>query len=390
MSDLREALEAAMDQPNTAADDVTTEVVEEPSSIPEGGGLEPASTSASSAAPQNEDPPVDLNTLSETGEISGSEGRKRGPDGKFAPKEAKIEQKQAENQPLATENQGIAPAPKAGEPPKPYDKAPISWRPEVREEWDKLPESVKQTVATRERQVQQVLNESAEARKFTEVINRTIAPYQAMLQAENMHPVQMVGDLLQTAQALRTSPPASKAELVATIITKFGIDIPMLDRALSGQQPHSDPVQAQVEQMLQQQLAPIQQEFQQLRQQRDYQTQQVQYQAAQTVDQFIESVPYGRDVAPMMADLIDMAEARGQSMSLEQAYEAACYADPGIRGLMQRQQQQGNLQARAQAAAKAKGVAVSVTGSPGASDGNAQQADSVRDAIVNAIANNSR
>jgi len=379
MSELREALEAALDQPSTAADSVTTVVETEPSPISQDGGLEPTTTTAESAAT----PSDDLNALSETSatETTETEGRKRGPDGKFIPREAKP----PENPQLATENPGITPGPKSGEPPKPGDKAPITWRPEVRAEWDKLPESVKQTVATRERQVQQVLNESAEARKFTEVLNRTIAPYQAMLQAENMHPVQMVGDLLQTAQALRTAPPATKAEIVSNIITKFGIDIPMLDRALSGQQPQNDPVQQQVQQMLQQQLAPIQQEFQQLRQQRDYQQQQVQYQAAQTVDQFIDSVPYGRDVAPMMADLIDMAQARGQEMTLQQAYEAACYADPGIRGLMEQQQKTGNLQARAQAAVKAKGAAVSVNGSPGASDGSQPQADSVRAAIENAL-----
>jgi hypothetical protein len=373
MSELREALEAALDQPSTAADPVTTEVETEPSPISQDGGLEPTTTTAESAAtpdaPPEEVPEGDLNAAAE------AEQRKRDASGRFAPK----------NPAPATENPGITPGPKSGEPPKPYDKAPISWRPEVREEWDKLPESVKQTVATRERQVQQVLNESAEARKYTEALNRTISPYQAMLQSENMHPIQMVGDLLQTAQVLRTGPPGSKAELVANIIQKFGIDIPMLDRALSGQQPQNDPVQQQVQQMLQQQLAPIQQEFQQLKQQRDYQQQQVQYQAAQTVDQFIDSVPYGRDVAPMMADLIDMARSRGQDMSLEQAYEAACYADPGIRGLMQRQQQTGNLQNRAQAAAKAKGAAVSVAGSPGASDGSVHQADSVRSAIENAL-----
>lgn len=380
MSELREALEAALDQPSTAADPVTTVVETEPSPISQDGGLEPTTTTAESAATPGA-PADDLNALSEASATSETESRKRGPDGKFIPKEARL----PENPAPATENPGITPGPKSGEPPKPSDKAPISWRPEVREEWDKLPESVKQTVATRERQVQQVLNESAEARKFTEALNRTISPYQAMLQAENMHPIQMVGDLLQTAQALRTAPPATKAEIVSNIIQKFGIDIPMLDRALSGQQPQNDPVQQQVQQMLQQQLAPIQQEFQQLKQQRDYQQQQVQYQAAQTVDQFIDSVPYGRDVAPMMADLIDMARSRGQDMSLEQAYEAACYADPGIRGLMQRQQQTGNLQNRAQAAAKAKGAAVSVAGSPGASDGSVHQADSVRSAIENAL-----
>ena len=387
MSELREALEAALDQPSTAADEVTTEVETEPSLTSEDRGLEPTTTSADSAATPTDAPAGDdLNALSEASATSETESRKRGPDGKFIPKEAKL----PENPPPATENPGITPGPKSGEPPKITDKAPITWRPEVRAEWDKLPESVKQTVATRERQVQQVLNESAEARKFTDVINRTIAPYQAMLQAENMHPVQMVDDLLRTAQALRTAPPATKAEIVSTIITKFGIDIPMLDKALSGQQIPADPVQEQVQQLLQQQLAPIQQEFQQLRQQRDYQTQQVQYQAAQTVDSFIESVPYGRDVAPMMADLIDMAQARGQEMTLQQAYEAACYADPGIRGLMQRQQQTGSLQSKAQAAQKARSAAVSVVGSPGASDGAVQQADSVRAAIENAIANNSR
>gem|GEM_PF-4249653 len=376
MSDLREALEAAMDQPSTAADDVTTVVETEPSTESADQGLEPTTATADSAATPTEEPAAnDLNAAAET------EARKRGPDGKFIPKEAKL----PENPPETTENPGIVAGPKSGEPPKPGEKAPITWRPEVRAEWDKLPESVKQTVATRERQVQQVLNESAEARKFTEVINKTIAPYSAMLQAENIHPVAMVDDLLRTAQVLRTGPAATKVEIAANIITKFGIDLRMLDQVLSGQKVQDDPVQSQVEQLLQQKLAPIEQHYNQLRQQQEYEERMKDQMAEQTVMQFVDSVPYGRDVAQTMALLINNAQAQGKALSLQEAYESACYADPGIRSLMQQQQQTGNLQNRAQAAAKAKGAAVSVSGAPGASDGTAQQADSVRAAIENAL-----
>jgi uncharacterized protein (UPF0305 family) len=380
MSDLRTALEEALDKTplDTAADPVTADDFDEPSPGPESSGLEPGESSGDSAAPtiENSETPGDLNAAAE------AEGRKRDAQGKFAP-----------NQPKPEENQGITPAPKAGEPPRQQniaDKAPNSWKPEIRAHWDKLPESVRETVATRERQIQQVLNETAEARKFAEAVSKTIQPYQAMLQAEGMHPIGMVQDLLQTAQALRTSPPEHKAQLVAAIVGKFGIDINMLDKALSGQAPQVDPVQNQVQQMVQQQMAPIQQQLQQFQQMQYQQQQMAVQQSEQQVHDFISAQPFGNDVRNVMADIIEVGMRQGRDISLQEAYDQACYMDPGIRGLLQQQQQSQGLQAKTQAAARARSAAVSIAGAPSAGQENVQQADSVRAAIEQALARNSR
>lgn len=380
MSDLRTALEEAMDKTplDTAADPVTAAEPLEPSTESPDQGLEQGSDAGDSAAPTIENSEItgDLNAAAET------EGRKRDAQGKFAP-----------NEPKKTEDAGVIAAPKAGEPPKQPnigDKAPNSWKPEIRAEWDKLPESVRQTVATRERQIQQVLNETAEARKFAEAISKTIQPYQAMLQAEGMHPIGMVQDLLQTAQALRTSPPEHKAQLLAAIVRKFGIDISMLDLALSGQAVQPDPVQSQVNNLVQQQLAPIQQQLQQFQQMQYQQQYAAAQQNTQKVENFINSQPYGNDVRAAMADIIEAGMRSGRNVSIQEAYDAACYADPGIRGLMQQQMQTQQLQNRAQAAARAKTAAVSLSGAPSAGNDAVGQADSVRAAIEHALSRGSR
>jgi hypothetical protein len=380
MSDLRTALEEAVKDTDL---DPSLEVATQPTAstvTPSSEGAETPSSDVSATSTPDA-PAADLNAMAE---------RPRGPDGKFTPKEAAPE--------------GITPGPKGNQPPvqaesnlpapeqaRPIDRAPQSWTPAEREKWAALPDEIKTRVMTRERQIQQTLQETTEARKFAEAVSQAVNPYMAMIQSEGGTPVTAIASLFQTAGALRTAPPAQKAQLVAQLVKQFGIDVTMLDQALVGQGPQVDPIEERINQRVNQAIAPMQQRYQQMEMQQQQEMQAQSQAAMNAVENFISSQPYGDVVRADMADIMDYATKRGMTMTLEQCYKKACELHPEVSALVGRQQQAQQLQQSTNAAQAARSRAVSVSGSP-AGGGMAQEqgADDIRGAIEASLMQMSR
>jgi hypothetical protein len=363
---LRESIESVME-----------EQIEAPAPTEATPAPEPAIESEAPAeAPAAEAPAADLEEMAE------GDGQERDENGRFKPKA----------QPL--QDQGMQPGPKAG--PKPQsERAPAAWRPEIREHWGQLPEPVRQEIARREREVQMTLQETAEARKTVDALQRTIAPYEMFIKADNATPLQAIDNLMATAARLRTGTAPELAQMVAGIVNQFGVGrfgntfIEQLDAALAGAQPRVDPQTAQVQQVLQQQLAPVQQfmsRFQEFEQQRQQQA----TQAAQTeVQQFIAEAEFGEDVREDMADILEMAQRRGQSLTLAQAYERACMMNDRVGKVMQQRRMAQGAQQQTGVAQRAKAAAVSVSGAA-PMGAMRQEPTDVRSAIEAAIAMTSR
>jgi hypothetical protein len=366
---LRDALEAAFEEPENAAAPAP-----EPTSIE---SPEPSSAPVESSAEGNE-PAADLNALAE-GEQADNESvqqQVRDEQGKFAKKD------------------GVQPGPKAG-PKQQGEKAPASWRPEVREHWAQLPDTVRGEIARRESEVARTLQETAEARKTAEAVMKTIAPYEAFIKAENSSPLQAIDNLMSTAARLRTGTAPELANLVAGIVQQFGVGrfgngfIEALDSALAGQTPHVDPQQSAIDQVLNQRLAPLQSMFQQFQQVQVQQQQRVAQQAQSEVEQFISQAEFGADVSSDMADLLEAAHRRGQPMTLQQAYDKACLLNDSVAKVIQQRRLSQGAQVQTQAAQRARSAAVSVSGS--APVGALQQPSTdVRSAIEAAIQMSSR
>lgn len=263
--------------------------------------------------------------------------------------------------------EGIQPGPKSG-PKQQAERAPASWKPEVREHWATLPEGVRSEIYRREAEVQRTLQESAEARKNYEAVMKTVAPYEAFIKAEGSNPIQAIDNLMSTAARLRTGTAPELAQMVAGIVNQFGIGrfgnnfIEMLDSALAGQAPQASNPSSEIEQVLNQKLAPVQQMLTQFQQAQMYQQQAAQQAAANEVEQFLSQAEFGNDVREDMADLIEAAQRKGQNLSLQQAYEKACYLNDSVRKVMQQRQMSNTAQTYTQAAQKAKSAAVSVSG----------------------------
>lgn len=297
-----------------------------------------------------------------------------------------------ENGKFKTKEEGIQPGPKSG--PKTPERAPASWKPEVREHWASLPEGVRSEIQRREAEVQRTLQETAEARKTAETVMKTIAPYEAFIKAEGSNPIQAIDNLMSTAARLRTGTAPELAQMVAGIVNQFGVGrfgnnfIEMLDSALAGQAPKDNP-SSEIEQVLNQKLAPVQQMLTQFQQAQIQQQQLAQQQAANEVEQFLAQAEFGNDVREDMADILEVAQRRGVNMSLQDAYKKAVMMNDNVRSVLNQRAQAKKAQSSTQAAQRAKSVAVSVSGAAPMGGMQAPATD-VRSAIEAAIVASSR
>lgn len=369
---IREALEAAIPED-------TESVVSSP---------EPASEPVSSAPEPSVEPATEPAT--EASEKPG-DGKARDEKGKFA---KKAETDAAKAAPVAAKP-AIVPGPKSEPKSQPVEKPPVSWRPDVREHWASLPPDVRAEVARREAEVQRTLQETAEARKFTEQLQGVIRPYEGFIRAENSNPLAAIDNLMATAARLRTGTAPELAQLVAGMVKQFGVGrfgnsfIEQLDSALAGEVPKSDPQQAQVQQLLQQQLAPVQQFMSQFQQAQLAQQQQAQQAAAKEVSDFIAKAEFGEDVREEMADIMEISQRRGREITLQDAYKQACLVNPRVRAALEARAKSRSAQQLQGAAQKAKAAAVSVSGAPALSAPTNPPVD-IRSAIEAALASHER
>lgn len=332
----------------------------------------------------------------DTAEAPATGSRERDKSGRFKPADAKAEPVAKPQQSVADATPTIQPGPKV-EPRQsaPQERAPASWRPEVREHWAQLPETVRAEVARRERETQQALAESTEARRFTEQLQNVIRPYEMFIKAENSNPLQAIDNLMSTAARLRTGTAPELATMVAGIVRQFGVGrfgnafIEQLDSALAGEMPRGDAASAQVQQILQQQLAPVQQFMTQLQQQQAVQAQRAQQEATSEVQRFITQAEFGEDVREEMADLMEVAQRRGRELTLQDAYRQACLVNPRVRSVLESRSKAQGAQAASGAAAAARAKAVSVTGAA-APAGPAPTPTDVRSAIEAALVQSAR
>ena len=243
-------------------------------------------------------------------------------------------------------------------------KPPASWKPAAREKWGALPEEARAEVLRRESEVSKALNETAEARKYADSMRQAVEPYRAQILAEGSTPERAVANLLQTAQALRTAPPAHKAQLVASMIRDFGVPLDGLVAALSGEQPPSGagqraPSSFDPAEMAGQVKAQL---LAELTQQREAA---MVARATTDVDSFLAEKEFGEDLRPDMADVIEAAARRGVTMSLEDAYNRAARLHPDVSKVFE-QRQAAERAAKAQASTQRSRLAASsVKSNPG-------------------------
>lgn len=313
----REAIEAAMN----ANEEAETSTPVEASPTP--GPVEAAPEATVAAAEESPKP---------DSESKGRDGKGRFQRGERAIKPtARPAQKLEASVAPAPTKPGVAAAPVAtGTPaatPPAELKAPQSWKAGTREKWGALPPEVQQEVYRREKETAAALQQASQARELHSAFTQTVQPYLGMIQAEGGQPMAAIGNLLQTAAALRTAPAGHKAQLIANMVRTFGVPIEALDAALSGQpmpqgQGHQQAVDpnAIARQVMQQVTQGLQTQRQQATQQR-YVTQ---------MQDFASKHEFYDDVREYMADLLEVAGRRGIELTPEDAYNRSCEMHPEI------------------------------------------------------------
>lgn len=338
MSEIREALTAAMDKQETETTGPATEAA-----APEVKVEAPAEKPAAA----------------------------RGPDGKFAPKAA-----EAAAQPVEAKPEAPKPATETA-PAAPGVKPPQSWKPAIREKWASLPPDVQEEVARREREVSVTLSQSAAARQLAEQFTATIAPYRASFTGE---PVAVIGNLLQTAHALNTGTPQSRAAIVAEIVKGYKVDLHALDAALAGQ--------AQPERQQQEFRDPrLDQLLQQAEQQRRQQQTLAQQEDARKVAEFSQKHEFFEDLRDEMADIVEMRARKGIACSLEDAYALAVKMHPEISGVIAQREAAKAAATQNGATQRARNASSSVRNE--AAPAVAAQPDDLRSSIIAAMAKTS-
>lgn len=294
-------------------DDLRT-ALEEAFNAQEGGDTTPSSEAGRSE--ENTSEPVRTAAPTEKSEPAGT--APAGTEPAPAPGEAKLDGPKAEADGTPYER-------------KQTDRAPESWRPATREHWSKLPPEVREEVMKRETEMNTFVQRTAAQRKIADQFVQIVQPYMGMIQSEGGNPLQAVNNLLQTAAFLRTGPQAQKAVLVAKLVKDFGISVEDLDRALVGEQVPDKP-EDKINELLERRLAPVNQFIEQIQGVRQQRSQQVDQQVDQEIATFAQDPKneFFKDVYNDMADLVEIAARRGQSLSLKDAYDKACLMSPAV------------------------------------------------------------
>jgi hypothetical protein len=244
------------------------------------------------------------------------------------------------------------------------ERAPQSWKPEIREHWAKLPPEVRAEVNRRELQIQRTLSETATVRRFAQDFANVVSPYAHMIKSQNSTPLAAVDNLMRTAAGLMNGSPEQKATIVAEIIGGYGVDIKTLDNLLSSGKHMQAPQAAPAIPQWAQPIFGFMQNLQQSQQQR---MEQEQAEAQQAVEAFAEK-PFFEDLREEIADIMEMAARRGRKMTLEDGYRKAIELNPEISKIVKQReaaaQQRNPVSEAAATLARARKAASTVNSPP--------------------------
>jgi hypothetical protein len=227
-----------------------------------------------------------------------------------------------------------------------YKLAPVGLSVEAKQEWANTPKDVQKHIMQFEKRMENVSQKYGKQAQRADAMDRSLAPF-SQLMAMNGGAANVLPGLLQTASQLQMGSNQQKAFAVASIIKQYDIDIKALDSMLVGEAPsQADQQKELIQQQIQQQMAPMQQHYQQQQQQQQYYQQQEQQRIGGEVSNFGQNNEFYEYVSLDMADKLDQAAAQGIQMTMDQAYDSACWGNEKIRKILQDRQTTQNVATR--------------------------------------------
>jgi len=224
--------------------------------------------------------------------------------------------------------------------------APGTWPKEMREKFGTIDPAVQEYLHKRESDISRTINTYSAKAKFADSVNQVLSPYEGILRADGVEPVQAIQALMQTYHVLTRASPAQKAQALADLAQQFGVDLPSGD----GSQPAT-----RADDGLYAKVAALEQELQnrRLAEQNAEQSS-----IASMIADFQAKAPHFEAVRLHMGALLQS----GLAKDMQDAYDQACMAHPEIRTTMLAEQEAKRREdAERKAAAARKAAAVNVT-----------------------------
>lgn len=242
------------------------------------------------------------------------------------------DQSQTEEVELQDEEKAQSPKPGA------IDR-PTSWSPELDGVWKSLPPEAQQLVAKREGEAHAQITRMGETLSAYKPIGELLNQYRPVFERNRIQPAEGIRLLLDGQRMLDADPVGG----LAAIADRYGMNRVQLAQALvgpmragaDGKGTAVDPAVAQ----LSSQLASLNSRLDQ-REQQDRQRQEQQEKLAQeTTDREVQAwatdtkapKPFFNEVRHTMATMMTDAAMQGRTLSLDDAYDQACYANPAVR-----------------------------------------------------------
>lgn len=299
-----------------------------------------------------------------------ADDRPRDADGKFVKGKAGTAPAKVEKVAAAAEAvppEGAAAQPADGAQPRDITRAPSSWKPQARVDFEKLPESVRAEIHRREGDYMAGQAQLLPDAQFGKEMRSTVDPFRILIESEGGTPATAVRELLLTAAALRTGTLGVKFQTMANIAARYGIPLQLQDK---DGKPLTQQQAGQIPQQQQQFQDPRVDELLRSMQTRDQQEAQRAHEANLSAAStwMTATDAQGQPLRPYVNDVLDDMTARVQQLraadptlsatdALEKAYTAAIWANPDVRAvLLNQQQQQAEAKRRAESQQRVNGA----------------------------------
>lgn len=244
--------------------------------------------------------------------------------------------------------------------------APKSWRPVERETWGKIPKEARDAIQRRETEITQFIGQHGKAIQHKAQFDEMVQPFMPFIAAQQSTPLKAFHGLMTTAARLTTGAPQQKAQVIAEIMRNYGIDVKTLDEVLSAQmqgggQPSFQPQNAEPPAW----ARPMFDFMRETTQARKEHQDRTQREAADEIAAF-EKKPFFSDLKDDIALVMERATAKGQKMTLDQAYAKARKMNPEVDAILTQREKAAAAANGGSAVEKARKAASTVRGAPGA------------------------
>jgi len=274
--------------------------------------------------------------------------------------------------------------------------APQGWTPAGKALWSQLPEAARAEVVRREYEQHQLATRVDEERQVARQFNEIATQNREIIERSGVHPLRFISDVFQSMRTLQGSDPNAKMALLRDLAMRGGVDLRMLagvpmsppNATGAPNAPASPGAQRTLPPELIQLLQPLvasSREWSEFKQRQQAEAQAREQQEQQQVyDEIVafRSKPEARFFDAVKDHMVALLQS-GAATSLEEAYDAAVWARPDTRAVLEGERRQAaEAQERKRLATeRARQRGGQVRGGSGAAAPVAQGPRSIRDEL---------